>query len=138
MVISTLVKIMALPCYLVPSSRVRLLVITMIIFIHAFRFLAEPHNSVSVQFVAALMSSSQRARGLPPFLVGLPPPIPNIIDFSILLSLRMICPKHDSCCFFINVHLNDIIHPVVAKIVIRSALLWSHKYMTVLWVQRRR
>ncbi len=39
------------------------------------------------------MSSSQRARGLPPFLE--PPPIPNIIDFSKLFSLRMICPKYD-------------------------------------------
>ena len=66
-------------CYIVPSSRVRLLVITMIIFLHAFRYLAGPHNSMSVQFVTALMSSSQRARGLAPFLV--PPPIPNIIHF---------------------------------------------------------
>ena len=41
------------------------------------------------------MSSSQRARGLPRFLV--PPPIPNINDFSKLFSLRMICPKYDSC-----------------------------------------
>ena len=28
--------------------------------------------------------------------------IPNIIDFSKLFLLRMICPKYDSCCFFIN------------------------------------
>ena len=48
--------------YIVPSSRVRLLVITMIIFLHAFRSLAEPPSCVSVQFVKALMSSSQRAR----------------------------------------------------------------------------
>ena len=40
---------------------------------------AEPPGSVSVQFVAALMSSSQRVRGLPLCLV--PPPVPNIIDF---------------------------------------------------------
>ena len=46
------------------------------------------------------MSSSHRARGLPLFLA--PPPIPNIIDFSKLSSLRMICPKYDRCCFFIN------------------------------------
>ena len=72
----------------------------MIIFLQAYRSLAEPHSSASVQFVMALMSSSQRARGLPPFLV--PPPIPSIIDFSKLFSLRMICPKYDSCCFFIN------------------------------------
>ena len=44
---------------------------------------------------------AQRARGLPLFLV--PPHIPSIIDFSKLFSLRMICPKYDSCCFFINV-----------------------------------
>ena len=73
----------------------------MIIFLQASRSLAEPHSSASVQFVTALMSSSQRARGLPLFLV--PPPIPSIIDFSKLFSLRMICPKYDSCCFFINV-----------------------------------
>ena len=48
----------------------------------------------------ALMSSSHRARGLPLFLA--PPPIPNIIDFSKLFSLRMMCPKYDSCCFFIS------------------------------------
>ena len=83
------------PCHLVPSSCVRLLVIAMIIFLQASRSLAEPHSSASVQFVMALMSSSQRARGLPPFLV--PPPIPSIIDFSKLFSLRMICPKYDSC-----------------------------------------
>ena len=48
----------------------------------------------------ALMSSSHRARGLPLFLG--PPPIPNIIDFSKPFSLRMICPKYASCCFFFN------------------------------------
>ena len=46
------------------------------------------------------MPSSHRARGLPLFLA--PPPIPNIIYFSKLFSLRMMCPKYDSCCFFIN------------------------------------
>ena len=46
-----------LPCYLVPSSRVRLLVIPMIIFLQASRSLVKPHSSVSVQFVMALMSS---------------------------------------------------------------------------------
>ena len=91
----------SIPCYLVPSSRVRLLVIAMIIFLQVSRSLAEPHSSVRVHFVTALMSSSQRGRGLPLFLV--PPPIPSIIDFSKLFSLRMICPKYDSCCFFINV-----------------------------------
>ena len=89
-----------LPCFLVPSCRFRLLVITMIIFIQASRYIAKPHSSVSVQFVTALMPSSQRARGLPIFLV--PPPIPNIVNFSRLFSLRMICLKYDSCCFFIN------------------------------------
>ena len=73
----------------------------MIIFLQASRSLAEPHSSVSVHFVTALMSSSQRARGLPLFLV--PPPIPSLIDFYKLFSLRMICPKYDSLCFFINV-----------------------------------
>ena len=91
----------SLPCYLVPSSRVRLLVIPMTIFLQASRSRVRPHNSVSVQFVTALMSSSHRARGLPLFLA--PPPIPNIIDLSQLFSLRMICPKYDSCCFFISV-----------------------------------
>ena len=85
---------------LVPLSRVRLLVVTMIIFLPASRSLAEPHSSVTVQFVTASVSSSHRARALPLFLV--PPPIPNIIEFSKLFSLRMICPKYDSCCFFIN------------------------------------
>ena len=89
-----------LPCYLVPSNRVLLLVITMTIFLHAFRSLAEPHSSVSVQFVTALMSSSQHARGLPLFLV--PQPIPNIIDIFKLYYLRMICPKYESCRFLIN------------------------------------
>ena len=91
----------ATPCHFVSSIRVRLLVIAMIIFLQASRSLAEPHSSVSVHFVTALMSSSQRARGLPLFLV--PPLIPNIIDCSKLCYLRMICPKYDSCCFFINV-----------------------------------
>ena len=87
------------PTYLVPSSRVRLLVITMIIFVHAFRSLAESHSSASVQFDTALRSSSQRARFLP---FSLLPPliIRNIIDFSKLFSLRMICQKYDICCFF--------------------------------------
>ena len=76
--------------------------ISMTISLQASRSLVSPHSSVSVQFVTALMSSSLRSRGLPLFLV--PPPIPNIIDFSKLhvYSLRMICPKYDSCCFFIN------------------------------------
>ena len=89
----------ALPCYLVPSSRGRLLVIPMTVSLQASRSLVSAHSSVSVQFVMALMSSSHRARGLPLFLA--PPPIPNIIDFSKLCSLRMMCPKYDSCCFFI-------------------------------------
>ena len=93
---------MDLPCYLVPSSRVRLLVITMTIFLQASRYVAKPHSSVSVHVVTTFMSSSQRARGLPLFLV--PPPIPNMIDFSKLFSLRMICPKYDSCCFFISAY----------------------------------
>ena len=84
-----------LPCYLVPSSRGRLLVIPMTVSLQASRSLVSAHSSVSVQFVMALMSSSHRARGLPLFLA--PPPIPNIIDFSKLFSLRMMCPKYDSC-----------------------------------------
>ena len=90
----------SLPCYLVPSSRGRLLVISMTISLQASRSLVSPHSSVSVEFGMALMSSSHRARGLPLFLA--PPPIPNIIDFSKLFSLRMMCPKYDSCCFFIS------------------------------------
>ena len=89
-----------LPCYLVSSSRGRLLVIPMTIFLQASRSLVKPHSSVSVQFIMALMSSSHRARGLPLFLA--PPPIPNIIEFSKLFSLRMMCPIYDSCCFFIS------------------------------------
>ena len=72
----------------------------MTIFLQASRYLVKPHSSVSVQFVTALMSSSHRARGLPLFLA--PPPIRNIIDFSKVFSLRMMCPTYDSCCFFIN------------------------------------
>ena len=89
-----------LPCYFVPSSRGRLLVISMTISLQASRSLVSSHSSLSVQFVMALMSSSHRARGLPLFLA--PPPIPNIIDFSKLFSLRMMCPKYDSCCFFVS------------------------------------
>ena len=60
-------------CHLVSSSRVRLLVIAIIIFLQASRSLAEPHSSVSVHYVTALMSSSQRARGLPqPILLTFP------------------------------------------------------------------
>ena len=70
----------------------------MSIFLQASQSLVKPHRSVSVPFVTALMSSSHR--GLPLFLA--PPPIPNIIDFSKLFSLRMSCPKYDSCCFFIS------------------------------------
>ena len=104
----------------------------MIIFFQASRSLAEPHSSASVQFVMALMSSSQRARGLPLFLV--PPPIPSIIDFSKLFSLRIICPKYDSCCFFINASnglvtlISSIIDLLVRLAVhgIRSSLLQHH------------
>ena len=74
--------------------------ISMTISLQASRSLVSPHSSLSVQFVMALMSSSQRARGLPLFLA--PPPIPNIIDFSKLFSLRMMCPIYDSSCFFIS------------------------------------
>ena len=49
----------------------------MIIFLQASRSLVEPHSSVSVQFVMALMLSNQRARGMPLFLV--PPPIHPIV-----------------------------------------------------------
>ena len=117
-----------LPCYIIPSSRVRLLVITMIIFLHVFRYHAEPHSSASVQFVTALMSSSQRARGLLLFLV--PPPIPIIIDFSKLFSLRMICPKYYSCFFFINA--SSVFVGIISSITdlfvhgIRSSLLQHH------------
>ena len=98
-----------LPCYLVPSSRGRLLVISMTISLQASRSLTlvSPHSSLSVQFVMALMSSSHRARGLPLFLAS--PPIPNIIDFSKLFSLRMMCPKYDSCCFCINASIGLVV-----------------------------
>ena len=121
---------MSLPCYRVPSSRVRLLVITMTIFLHSFRSLAEPHSSVSVHLVTALMPSSQRARGLPLFLV--PPPIPNRIDFSKLFSLRMICPKYDSCCFNASSGVVALISSITDLLVllavhgIRSSLLQHH------------
>ena len=74
--------------------------IPMTIFLQTSRSLVKPHSSASVQFVTALMSSSHHARGLPIFLA--PPPILNIIDFSKLFSLRMMCPKYNSCCFFIS------------------------------------
>ena len=104
----------------------------MIIFLHTFRYLDEPHCSVSVHFVTALMSSSQRARGLSLFLV--PPPIPNIVDFSKLFSLRMICPKYDSCCFSVNASsgvvgsISSITDLLVrlAVLGIRSSLLQHH------------
>ena len=117
------------PRYLVPSRRVRLLVIAMITFLQASRSLAEPHSLVSVQFVTALMSSSQRARGLPLFLVL--PPIPNIIDFSKLWSLRMLCPKYDSCCFFKSGFVASIssitdLFVLLAVHGIRSSLLQHH------------
>ena len=104
----------------------------MIIFLQASRSLAEPHSSVSVQFVMALMSSSQRARGMPLFLV--PPPIPSIIDLSKLFSLRMICPKYDSCCLCINtskglVALISSITDLLVRLAvhdIRSSLLQHH------------
>ena len=124
--------VLALPCYLVPSSRVRLMMIAMIIFLQASRSLAEPHRSVSVHFVTALMSSSQPARGMPLFIV--PPPIPNIIDFSKLFSLRMICPKCEICRFFSNASnglvakLSSITYLLVRLAVngIRSSLLQHH------------
>ena len=106
--------------------------IAIIIFLQASRSLAEPHSSVSVQFVTALMSSSQRSRGMPLFLV--PPPILSIIDFSKLFSLRMMCPKYDSCCFFINVsnglvYLISSITDLLVRLTvhgIRSSLLQHH------------
>ena len=52
-------KVEPFPCYLVPSSR--LLVITMIIFLHAFWSFVEPHSSVSVRFVTALMLNLHNA-----------------------------------------------------------------------------
>ena len=105
----------------------------MITFLHAFQSLAEPHSSVSVPFVTALMPSSLRDRGLPLFLV--PPPIPNIIDFSKLFSLRMICSKYSSCCFFINASsgfvgfissITDLLDLVLAVHGIHSSLLQHH------------
>ena len=121
-----------IPCYLVPSSRVRLLVIPMTIFLQASRPYAKPHSSVSVQFVTALMSSSHRARGLTLFLA--PPPISNIINFSKLFSLRMICPTYDRYCLFINAYsgLVALISSITDLLVllavhgIRSSLLQHH------------
>ena len=79
------------------------------------------------------MSSSQRARGLPLFLVK--PPIPNVIDFSKLFSLRMICPIYDSCCFFsiASSGFVGLIYSITDLLVllavhgIRSSLLQHHK-----------
>ena len=85
--------------YLVPSSRVRHLVIIMT-FLHKCRSIAEPRSSVTVQFVITLMASSQRIRGLLLFLV--PPPILNIMHVSTAVCIRMIWPTYDSRCFFIN------------------------------------
>ena len=85
-----------LPCYLVPSSRGRLLVISMTISLQASRSLVSPHSSVSVQFVMALMSSSHRARGLPLFLA--PPPIPNFVscDLTIICMVPSLTILHDN------------------------------------------
>ena len=122
----------SLPCYLVPSSRVRLLVIPMIIFLQASRTLVILHSSVSVQFVTALMPSSHRVIGLPLFLA--PSPIHNIIDFSKLFSLLMMCPTYDSCCFFIQASsgLVSLVSSITDLLVhlavhgIRSRLLQHH------------
>ena len=105
----------------------------MIIFLHAFRSLVEPHSSLSVQFVMALMSSRQRARGLPLFLV--PPPISNIIDFSELFSLHMMYVRNMTVdFFFINTYsglvayISSITDLFVLLAVhgIRSSLLQHH------------
>ena len=96
--------------------------IIMTIFLQASVYLAKPPSSVSVQFVTPLMSSSQRARGLPLFLVS--PPIPNIIDFSKLFSLRMICPKYDSCCFLINA--SSVLVALISSITHLLVLLAVH------------
>ena len=45
---------LSLPCYLVPSSRVRPLVIAMIIFLQASRSLTEPHLSISINLCVFL------------------------------------------------------------------------------------
>ena len=60
------------------------------------------------------------------FLV--PQPIPNIIYFSILFSLHMICPKYDSCCFFIYALISSITDLLVLLAVhgILSSLLQHH------------
>ena len=75
------------------------MVITMTMLLHAFRSLAEPHSSMSVQFVTALMSSSQRARGLPLFLV--PPPIPNIIPTATSAQFEYIIISSVSSYYFL-------------------------------------
>ena len=83
--------------------------------------------------MTTLMSSysSQHACGLPLFLV--PPLIPNIIDFSNLFSLRMICPKYDTTVVAsLLMILVGLIHSITDLLVllavhsIRSSLLQHH------------
>ena len=107
--------------YLVPSSRVRLLVIPMTIFLQASRSLAKPHSSMSVHFGTALMSSSQRA-------LSCTATHSQHYLLSILFSLHMICPKYDSCCFFIYALISSITDLLVLLAVhgILSSLLQHH------------
>ena len=102
--------------------------ISMTISLQASRSLVSPHSSLSVQFVMAFMSSSHRARGLPLFLA--PPPIPNIIDFSKLFSLRMMCPKYDSCCFFISASSGLVV--LISSIIDLLVLLAVHGILSSL------
>ena len=51
---SFVVVYLCLPCYLIPSSRVRPLVIATIIFLQASRSLAEPHLSISINLCVSL------------------------------------------------------------------------------------
>ena len=79
-----------------------------------------------------LMSSSQHARRLSLFLMT--PPIPNVLEFSKLFSLRMIWSIYDSCCFSINASsafvdlISSITDLSVLVVVhgIRSTLLHHH------------
>ena len=69
------------------------------------------------------MSSSQRARGLPLFL--LPPPIPNIMDFSKLFSLRFSIDMTEICCTVYVEFACGFLQPVGTRRQPSSFLSWA-------------
>jgi hypothetical protein len=69
-----------LPCYLVPSGRVRPLVTVLTMFLHFSLSLTASFSSCNERPVSSLISSSHLILGLP--LSLFPPPMPIITAFS--------------------------------------------------------